>query len=292
MGWRAVGIRQRLDFWSYRPLALRGIARAAIEFVVARLLGARSATVLKRRWEAGSRPGGRGTFLCITKEKSPKERRPHVCDPCAARRGKPASRFWRGGPQELASRLQRFAQTTSASQFTKRVHAALHAPPRQNHAAGAASRGVEQPLGPSLRSALGPRRVALARWGPSAAMARLVFPPLWTCREAQSGRWVRAAQHARASCSDSLQLLERRCAAAKRVLQRHRTIEHRRLPHRNAMGTRPVGSPFFGFFLWRVKERSCAAGRTSRPHTAIKRQRQMSDQPKNYKFNSCPRNQL
>jgi|GEM_PF-6348553 len=30
-------------------------------------------------------------------------------------------------------------------------------------------------------------------------------------------------------------------------------------------GTRQVGSPFFGFFLWRVKERNCAAGRTSRP---------------------------
>ena len=30
-------------------------------------------------------------------------------------------------------------------------------------------------------------------------------------------------------------------------------------------GTRPVGSPFFGSFLWRNKERDCAAGRMSRP---------------------------
>ena len=30
-------------------------------------------------------------------------------------------------------------------------------------------------------------------------------------------------------------------------------------------GTREVGSPFFGSFLWRDKERNCAAGRTSRP---------------------------
>ena len=48
--------------------------------------------------EAGSRPGGRGTFLCFAKEKYPKERRPPVCDPFAVRRGKPASGRLRGAP--------------------------------------------------------------------------------------------------------------------------------------------------------------------------------------------------
>ena len=48
--------------------------------------------------EAGSRPGGRGTFLCFAKEKYPKERRPPVCDPFAVRRGKAASCRLRGAP--------------------------------------------------------------------------------------------------------------------------------------------------------------------------------------------------
>ena len=37
--------------------------------------------------EAGSRPGGRGTFLCFAKEKYPKERRPAAWVPCASLRG-------------------------------------------------------------------------------------------------------------------------------------------------------------------------------------------------------------
>ena len=60
------------------------------------------------------------------------------------------------------------AQTTAASQSTKRVHAALHAPPRKRRAAGAASRGWKNHTG---------HRCARPRcWllpGPSAAMARV-----------------------------------------------------------------------------------------------------------------------
>ena len=41
-------------------------------------------------WPAGTRPGGRGTFLCFAKEKYPKERRPQVCDPYAYATGQPA----------------------------------------------------------------------------------------------------------------------------------------------------------------------------------------------------------
>ena len=205
-------------------------------------------------------------FLSLTRQrKKPKKGDPTSATP-ALRAGANLRRGSGGvGRRTHFALFERSVQTTAASQFTKRLHPAVQPPPRQNRAAGAASRGVEQPHGPSRFSALVPRREALARSGPSAAMARLVFPPLWTCREAQSGRWARAAQHARASCSDSLQLFERSAASAQRVLQRHRPIEHRRLPHRNAMGTRPVGSPSFAFFSWRVKKRRCAAGRTSRP---------------------------
>ena len=50
--------------------------------------------------EGGSResPGVRVTFFCFAKRKSPKKRRPPVCDPCAALRGKPAAGRLRGAP--------------------------------------------------------------------------------------------------------------------------------------------------------------------------------------------------
>ncbi|TCP16389.1 hypothetical protein EV674_1184 [Simplicispira metamorpha] len=47
---------------------------------------------------AGTRPGGRGTFLCFAKEKYPKEKRPHDCDPSAQRWGTPAPGHLRGAP--------------------------------------------------------------------------------------------------------------------------------------------------------------------------------------------------
>ena len=40
----------------------------------------------------------RVTFFCFTKRKSPKKRRPPVCDPFAVRRGKPAAGRLRGAP--------------------------------------------------------------------------------------------------------------------------------------------------------------------------------------------------
>ena len=64
--------------------------------------------------------------------------------------------------------LARSAQTTPASQSTKRVHAALHAPPRKRRAAGAASRGRENHSGHRCAR---PQVWLLA--GPSAAMARV-----------------------------------------------------------------------------------------------------------------------
>jgi hypothetical protein len=48
--------------------------------------------------QAGSRPGGRGTFLCFAKEKYPKERRPAVWVP-SLRYGQPALLDYGGGPQ-------------------------------------------------------------------------------------------------------------------------------------------------------------------------------------------------
>ena len=74
--------------------------------------------------------------------------------------------------------------------------------------------GKGNPHGPSLRSALAPSPQPSPASGrgslrPSAAMARWGSSPLCACRGAQGVGRARAAQHARASCTDSLRLFER-----------------------------------------------------------------------------------
>ena len=148
------------------------------------------------RAEAGSRPGGRGTFLCFAKEKYPKERRPPVCDPFAERRGKPASGRLRGAPWNSLC-AARAARTATASQFTKHgrfdAHAHPATAPPQAQPAGVGQPNSQHPFGPLLRSAAPAQRVALApaSWGRaqrSEAKARVdVLPllPLWMRRGAQ-----------------------------------------------------------------------------------------------------------
>ena len=131
-------------------------------------------------------------FLSLTRQR----KKPKKGDPTSATPARCAGANLRRASVGVGRRthfalFERSVQTAAASQITKRLHAALQPPPRQNHAAGAASRGDEQPLGPSLRSALGPR--------PSTAMAPMVSLPLWTCREAQGVGRAGAAQHAPAS---------------------------------------------------------------------------------------------
>ena len=131
--------------------------------------------------EGGGResPGVRVTFFCFAKRKSPKKRRPPVCDPFAVRRGD----LRRGGcgvRRGTRFALARAARTSTASQFTKharfdaRAHPAT-APP-QAQPAGVDSRTSKQPNSrTSIRAiaALGPgcaARGACAReMGPSAA---------------------------------------------------------------------------------------------------------------------------
>ena len=100
------------------------------------------------RAEAGSRPGGRGTFLCFAKEKYPKERRPPVCDPFAVRRGKPAACRLRGAPWNSLC-AARAARTATASQSTKHgrfdAHAHPATAPPQAQPAGVGSQTSKQP---------------------------------------------------------------------------------------------------------------------------------------------------
>ena len=116
--------------------------------------------------EPGCAPGGAVTFFCFAKRKSPKKRRPSVCDPCASLRGKPASGRLRGSPHNsLRACGAPFGQTRRVS--SRSMRAPTRMPPRKHPAAGAASKGLNtrRPHGPSLRSALlrGRKRLALAR---------------------------------------------------------------------------------------------------------------------------------
>ena len=155
------------------------------------------------RAEAGSRPGGRGTFLCFAKEKYPKERRPSVCDPCASLRGKPAAgRLWGAPWNSLCAGARR------SDSHGESVHEAwaLRRPcsPHNRPAAGAASRGgepnIQQPNShtghrcarPRLRSAwrLRPRggaeRSAAKQWPVWMSAPRV---PFWM-RLGRAGRGV------------------------------------------------------------------------------------------------------
>ena len=192
------------------------------------------------RAEAGSRPGGRGTFLCFAKEKYPKERRPPVCDPFAVRRGKPAAGRLRGAPWNSLC-AARAARTATASQFTKHGrfddHATPQPPRRRRSQQGWDSRIAEQPTSIRAIAALGlvsrAQAPRAAQAVPSEAKARGdVLPPLplWMRRGAQG----LADQGSRVS--------ERRAAA--RVERDPAKPEHCRLPRSEAQGTQTVGSPF------------------------------------------------
>ena len=120
----------------------------------------------------------RVTFFCFAKRKSPKKRRPPVCDPCASLRGKPASCRLRGAPwNSLRCVAASFRHPRRVS--SRSTRAPTRVPPHNRPAAGAASRGgtVEQPTSIRAIAALGracAARGACAReTGPSEAMARV-----------------------------------------------------------------------------------------------------------------------
>ena len=202
----------------------------------------------------------RVTFFCFAKRKSPKKRRPPVCDPFAVRRGKPAACRLRGAPWNSLC-AARAARTSTASQFTKHGRSDAHAHPTtappQAQPAGVGSRTSIRAI-----ALLGPvcaaRGACAHELGPSAAMARVdvMLPlPLWMHRGAQG----LADQGSRVS--------ERRAAA--RVERDPAKPEHRRLPRSEAQGTQTVGSPFLWFISFGdSKERDSPAGRL--PASALK----------------------
>ena len=204
---------------------------------------------------AGSRPGGRGTFLCFAKEKCPKERRP--CCPCPLRcaSGQPAM-LARGACRETRFALfERSAQTDAASQLTKRASCGARPPHALCFSArtegigngyGNGNRGREAersdgpcplslPLGMRLR-----RGVCGGRMRVEARMLRKL-----TCRVCPNGARQREVSFAAPAASAPTQV-------ALSVSE----------------GSQTVGSPFLCLLSFgEAKESECAAGRTSR-HTA------------------------
>ena len=215
------------------------------------------------RVQGGGResPGMRVTFFCFAKRKSPKKRRPPVCDPCAALRGKPAAGRLRGAPWNSLC-AARAARTATASQSTKHARCDARAtpqPPRRRRSQqGWDSRTSKQPTSIRAFASLGPAsaaRGACAREvGPSEAKARVDVPsplPLWMRRGAQG----LADQGSRVS--------ERRAAA--RVERDPAKHEHRRLPRSEAQGTQTGGRFLFGDFLLARQEKVTRMPGDSRP---------------------------
>jgi len=141
----------------------------------------------------------RVTFFCFAKRKSPKKRRPPVCDPCAGATGQTCVGAVARCAVELTALRCSFVQTSTASQFTKHgrfdAHATPQPPRRRRSQQGVDSRTFKQPNSrTSIRAiaSLGPvcaARGACAREvRPSEAMARvdvLLPVPLWMRRGAQ-----------------------------------------------------------------------------------------------------------
>ena len=201
----------------------------------------------------------RVTFFCFAKRKSPKKRRPPVCDPFAERRGKPASCRLRGAPWNslrcVAASFRHPRRVSSRGMGAATPMLTPHPPRRRRSQQGVDSRTSKQPTSIRAIASLGPvcaARGACAReTGPSAAQ-RSNGPcgcpirgfPSGCAWGAQGAGW-HARRSARASCSSSPWLSERR-VQRKASSTAHPVTEHPRLPRSAAKGSQTAGSPF----LW------------------------------------------
>ena len=240
------------------------------------------------RVQGGGResPGMRVTFFCFAKRKSPKKRRPPVCDPCASLRGRPASCRLRGAPwNSLRCVAASFRHPRRVRARSTRAPARV--PPHNRPAAGAASRGGEPNSRTSIRAiaALGivsrAQAPRAAQAGPSEAKARgdVWFPtPLWMRRGAQRAGWrVCRRTHALRELTRCGCLSGARQRAASSAANPAR--EHRRLPRSEAQGTQAVGSPFFWvLFFGEAKKSTSPAGRL--PASALNKGMRPNQRPK------------
>jgi hypothetical protein len=204
----------------------------------------------------------RVTFFCFAKRKSPKKRRPPVCDPFALRRGKPASVRLRGAPWNslrcVAASFRHPRRVRARS-----TRAPTRVPPRNRPAAGAASRGwtaehptAAQPFGPLLRSAAPAQREALA----PAILGRAQRWPVWMfgstcpCGCAEERRVWRI--RARVCLSD---------AQRRELSETPPNPSTAGCPVAKRRGRRQWGRPFFGSFLSATRKKGTRMPGDSRP---------------------------
>jgi len=204
----------------------------------------------------------RVTFFCFAKRKSPKKRRPPVCDPFAVRRGKPAACRLRGAPWNslrcVAASFRHPRRVSSRSTRASTRVLTPQPPRRRRSQQGVDSRTSKQPNSRTAIRAIAALGLACAargararELGPSAAMARVdVLPPCPSgCAEERRVWRIRARD-----CLSEVKRSEFERDPAK--------PEHRRLPRRAAAGTQTVGSPFLWFLSFGdAKERDSPAGR-------------------------------
>ena len=224
---------------------------------------------------AGSRPGGRGTFLCFAKEKYPKEKRPHACDPSAQRWGTPAPGHLRGAPWNSLRACG--AALGQPRRVSPRCGCVLrHTRHPASTPAQAQSQGIETPQnihtghccawpGWHRRCApCGMCRLPRGCWaersdGPSGCSAVLApTAPSGRAEKRSAGR-IRAA----------------RCLSRRRVCAAPARREHRRLPRCAAAGSRTAGSPFLCLLSFgEAKESEAPAGARPGPRPQQRPKRQ------------------
>ena len=175
----------------------------------------------------------RVTFFCFAKRKSPKKRRPPVCDPFAERRGKPASCRLRGAPWNslrcVAASFRHPRRVSSRSTRASTRVLTPQPPRRRRSQQGVDSRTSKQPnshsghrcarLGPRSAWRLRPREWAERSDGPSGCSAP--FAPLDAPRSAAGGVAC-VPKDTHASLSSSPQLFERSAPARSEFRSAHR----------------------------------------------------------------------
>ena len=189
----------------------------------------------------------RVTFFCFAKRKSPKKRRPPVCDPFAVRRGKPASCRLRGAPWNSlrcdAASFRHPRRVSSRSMGASTPMLTPQPPRRRRSQQGVDSRTSKQPNSrTSIRAiaALGLARAARGactrELGPSAAMARVdvLLPCPSGCAEKRRVWRIRA----RVCLSD---------AQRRELSETPPNPSTAGCPVAPAQGTQTVGSPFLWF---------------------------------------------
>ena len=211
----------------------------------------------------------RVTFFCFAKRKSPKKRRPPVCDPFAVRRGKPAACRLRGAPWNslrcVAASFRHPRRVSSRGMGASTPMLTPQPPRRRRSQQGWDSRTSKQPdihsghcfARPGLAGASATR---CANWaerskGPCGCFAP--FAPLDAPRSAAGGVAC-VPKDTHASLSSSPQLFERSAPARSEFCGAPRSRAPQVAPARSA-GVADSGVAFsLVTFFWRRKRKLLA----------------------------------